>query len=164
MVDIKELITVLASTGTYHSAGKHDRCFTTHPHIPSSPQIFDRNPNLLVIRWENTREYVSLLYKAVGRQIWAEEALLCNLHQHCYTKSGQIRKTAIFRRLKVWVVIGVGICNFAELIHVHEIYRLPSKKFKEYRESGFLELAFLDGFTGNITVRASTTVVFIHTP
>ena len=38
------------------------------------------------------------------------------------------------------------------MIHVHEIYRLPSKKFKEYRESGFLELAFLDGFTGNIDI------------
>ena len=58
----------------------------------------------------------------------------------------------MFRCLKVWVKIGLGICNFAEWIHVHEIYCLPSKKFKEYQESGFLELAFLDRFTGNIDI------------
>ena len=61
-------------------------------------------------------------------------------------------KTAMFRCLKVWVKIGLGICNFAEWTHVHEIYGLPSKKFKEYQESGFLELAFLDRFTGNIDI------------
>ena len=39
---------------------------------------------------------------------------------------------------------------------------MQSNNFREYWESGFLELAFLDGFTGNITALASATVVFIE--
>ena len=45
-------------------------------------------------------EYVSLLYKAVGRQIWEEEALLCNcnLWQHCKSK-----EVIFLRKPKNWV-------------------------------------------------------------
>ena len=58
----------------------------------------------------------------------------------------------MFRCLKVYVKIGLEICNFAELLEVHESYCMQSHNFWEFWESGFLELAFLNRFTGNIDI------------